>query len=120
MNISSKVVNFLKVTVLVSSLLYFGYFIFKNFEQFKNFSNFNIQTIAILLSLKFINIYLLSNLNIFILKNIGINLKNNIVTNGMLLLRESGGFFLNSKINNDEIFICANPAIHKKIIKILN
>ena len=76
MNISSKVVNFLKVTVLVSSLLYFGYFIFKNFEQFKNFSNFNIQTIAILLSLKFINIYLLSNLNIYILKNIGINLKN--------------------------------------------
>ena len=76
MNINSKVVNFLKVTVLVSSLLYFGYFIFKNFEQFKNFSNFNLQTIAILISLKFINIYLLSNLNIFILQNIGINLKN--------------------------------------------
>ena len=51
---------------------------------------------------------------------IGINLNNNIVTNGMLLLRESGGFFLNSKIDNNEIFICANPAIHKKIIKILN
>ena len=76
MNINIKVVNFLKVTVLVSSLLYFGYFIFKNFEQFKNFSDFNLQTIAILISLKFINIYLLSNLNIFILKNIGINLKN--------------------------------------------
>jgi len=76
MNINSKVVNFLKVTVLVSSILYFVYFIFKNFEQFKNFSNFNLQTVAILLSLKFINIYLLSNLNIFILKNIGINLKN--------------------------------------------
>jgi len=76
MNINSKVVNFLKVTVLVSSILYFVYFIFKNFEQFKNFSNFKLQTVAILLSLKFINIYLLSNLNIFILKNIGINLKN--------------------------------------------
>ena len=51
---------------------------------------------------------------------VGINLNNNIVRNGMLLLRESGGFFLNSKINDDEIFLCANPIIHKKIIKILN
>jgi len=89
MNINSKVVNFLKVTVLVSSILYFVYFIFKNFEQFKNFSNFNLQTVAILLSLKFINIYLLSNLNIFILKNIGINLKN--IESAKLTIKNSLG-----------------------------
>ena len=51
---------------------------------------------------------------------IGINISKNVINTGILLLREAGGFFLNSKIDEDNIFICANPIIHKNIIKILN
>ena len=51
---------------------------------------------------------------------IGVNLNVSIVNSGKLFLRESGGFFLETRLDNNSIFICANPTIHKNIIKILN
>ncbi len=51
---------------------------------------------------------------------IGVNLNNLFVKSSKLLLREAGGFYLETNLNNDSVFICANPIIHKKIIKILN
>ena len=51
---------------------------------------------------------------------IGINMDQLFIQSSKLLLRESGGYFLETNLNMYKIFICANPAIHKKIIKILN
>ena len=51
---------------------------------------------------------------------IGINMDQLFIQSSKLLLRESGGYFLETNLNMNKIFICANPAIHKKIIKILN
>ena len=42
------------------------------------------------------------------------------IQSSKLLLREAGGFFLEANLNKNNFFICANPVIHKKIIKILN
>ena len=51
---------------------------------------------------------------------IGTNMDKNLILSSKLLLRESGGFFLEASLNKINFFICANPIIHKKIIKILN
>ena len=51
---------------------------------------------------------------------IGINLDQLLIQSSKLFLRESGGFFLETNLNKNNFFICANPTIHKKIIKILN
>ena len=51
---------------------------------------------------------------------IGINMDEFLIQSSKLLLRESGGFFLEATLNKNNFFICANPTIHKKIIKILN
>ena len=51
---------------------------------------------------------------------IGINMDQSFIKSSKLLLRESGGFFLETYLNENHFFICANPTIHKKIIKILN
>ena len=51
---------------------------------------------------------------------IGVNMDPFFIQSSKLLLRESGGFFLETNLNNNNFFICANPTIHKKIIKILN
>ena len=51
---------------------------------------------------------------------IGIDTDQLLVKSSKLLLRESGGFFLETNLNKNNFFICANPSIHKKIIKILN
>ncbi len=51
---------------------------------------------------------------------IGINMDNFFIKASKLFLRESGGFFLETNLNKNNFFICANPTIHKKIIKILN
>ena len=51
---------------------------------------------------------------------IGINMDQPFIKSSKLLLRESGGFFLETNLNENNFFICANPTIHKKIIKILN
>ena len=51
---------------------------------------------------------------------IGINMDQSFIQSSKLFLRESGGFFLETNLNKNNFFICANPAIHKKIIKILN
>ena len=51
---------------------------------------------------------------------IGTNMDKNLILSSKLLLRESGGFFLEASLNKNNFFICANPIIHKKIIKILN
>lgn len=51
---------------------------------------------------------------------IGTNIDKNLILSSKLLLRESGGFFLEASLNKNNFFICANPMIHKKIIKILN
>ena len=51
---------------------------------------------------------------------IGINMDQPFIKSSKLLLRESGGFFLETNLNENKFFICANPTIHKKIIKILN
>ena len=51
---------------------------------------------------------------------IGINMDQPFIKSSKLLLRESGGFFLETNLNENNYFICANPTIHKKIIKILN
>ena len=42
------------------------------------------------------------------------------IKSSKLLLRESGGYFLETNLDENNFFICANPIIHKKIIKILN
>ena len=51
---------------------------------------------------------------------IGINMDQLFIQSSKLFLRESGGFFLETNLNKNNFFICANPTIHKKIIKILN
>ena len=51
---------------------------------------------------------------------IGVNMDPFFIQSSKLLLRESGGFFLETNLNKNSFFICANPTIHKKIIKILN
>jgi myo-inositol-1(or 4)-monophosphatase len=51
---------------------------------------------------------------------IGVNMDQFLIQSSKLLLRESGGFFLEAILNKNNFFICANPIIHKKIIKILN
>ena len=51
---------------------------------------------------------------------IGVNLYQLLIQSSKLFLRESGGFFLETNLNKNNFFICANPTIHKKIIKILN
>ena len=51
---------------------------------------------------------------------IGINMDQLFIQSSKLILRESGGYFLETNLNINNIFICANPTIHKKIIKILN
>ncbi len=51
---------------------------------------------------------------------IGINMDQFLIQSSKLLLREAGGFFLEVNLNQNNFFICANPTIHKKIIKILN
>ena len=51
---------------------------------------------------------------------IGVNMDQFLIQSSKLLMRESGGFFLETNLNNNNLFICANPTIHKKIIKILN
>ena len=51
---------------------------------------------------------------------IGINIDKSLIQASKLWLRESGGFFLEASLNKNNFFICANPIIHKKIIKILN
>ncbi len=51
---------------------------------------------------------------------IGINMNKFFIQTSKLLLRESGGFFLETNIHQNTFFICANPTIHNKIIKILN
>ena len=51
---------------------------------------------------------------------IGINIDQFLIQSSKLLLREAGGFFLEVNLNQNNFFICANPTIHKKIIKILN
>ena len=51
---------------------------------------------------------------------IGVNMDQLLIHSSKLFLRESGGFFLETNLNKNNFFICANPTIHKKIIKILN
>ena len=45
---------------------------------------------------------------------IGINMDQPFIKSSKLLLRESGGFFLETNLNENKFFICANPTIHKK------
>ena len=51
---------------------------------------------------------------------IGINMDQFLIQSSKLFLRESGGFFSEANLHNYNFFICANPIIHKKIIKIVN
>ncbi len=51
---------------------------------------------------------------------IGVNMDQLFIQSSKLFLRESGGFFLETNLNKNNFFICANPTIHKKIINILN
>ncbi len=50
---------------------------------------------------------------------IGVNMNNFFIQASKLLLQESGGFFLETDLYQNTFFICANPTIHNKIIKIL-
>ena len=51
---------------------------------------------------------------------IGVNMNKFFIQSSKILLRESGGFFLETNLHQNNFFICANPTIHNKIIKILN
>jgi len=81
----------------------------KDHIPFKNFRIFNSSTVSISWLCN-------GKLDCFI----GINMDKNLIQSSKLLLRESGGFFLETNLNENNFFICANPTIHKKIIKILN
>ena len=75
----------------------------------KNFRNFNSSTVSVSWLCN-------GKLDCFI----GINMDQIFIKSSKLFLRESGGFFLETNLNKNNFFICANPTIHKKIIKILN
>ena len=81
----------------------------KNHIPLKNFRIFNSSTVSVSWLCN-------GKLDCFI----GVNTDQFLIQSSKLLLRESGGFFLETNLNNNNFFICANPIIHKKIIKILN
>ena len=84
--------------------------LFSKFQlPFKNFRIFNSSTVSVSWLCN-------GKLDCFI----GINMDQPFIKSSKLLLRESGGFFLETNLNENYFFICANPTIHKKIIKILN
>lgn len=76
MKINDVAYKFLRNFILISSLVYFIYFISENSDYFKTLNNFNFQIILIILFLKFLNVFFLSNINQNILKNLKIDLKN--------------------------------------------
>ena len=82
---------------------------FKHHIPLKNFRIFNSSTVSMSWLCN-------GKLDCFI----GINMDQFLIQSSKLLLRESGGFFLETNLNKNNFFICANPTIHKKIIKILN
>ncbi|MDC3063726.1 hypothetical protein OA253_03835 [Alphaproteobacteria bacterium] len=81
----------------------------KNNVPFENFRIFNSSTVSVSWLCN-------GKLDCFI----GINLDKFFIQSSKLLLREAGGFFFEANLDKNKFFICANPTIHKKIIKILN
>jgi len=73
---NNKIFRFLRIAILVTSIIYFFYFIYSNISIMNNLKNFDIQAIALIILLKVINVKLLANINLQILKYLDINLTN--------------------------------------------
>ena len=73
---NNKIYKFLRISILVTSIVYFCYFIYNNISILDNLKNFDIQVIALIILLKVINVKLLANINLYILKYLDIKLTN--------------------------------------------
>ena len=73
---NNKIYKFLRISILVTSIVYFCYFIYNNISILDNLKNFDIQAIALIILLKVINVKLLANINLYILKYLDIKLTN--------------------------------------------
>ena len=76
MKINDIVYKLLRSFIFIGSLIYFIYFLIENYDYFKKLNNFTIQSILVILFLKSLNVFFLSNINQNILMNLKIDLKN--------------------------------------------
>jgi len=74
--INDIVYKLLRSFIFIGSLIYFIYFLIENYDYFKKLNNFTIQSILVILFLKSLNVFFLSNINQNILRNLKIDLKN--------------------------------------------